>query len=289
LAPLHAGPYAHAVSGLPPAPSAVALGLATAKTYKFASADYPGAAGSLALDENASTLIGITQFTNVSGFSLKGGAYQLWVVPGGGVNEITGINTSGQVCGIYFDASQVEHGFIQTGNSVKNIDPPLSVGGNTTVWDINDKGVVVGSYEDSSMVTHGFSTKDGVSFVEIDYPGATATTATGINKKGDIVGYWIDSSMAIHGFLYSKTTFTSIDFPLAMDTYAYGINDSGVISGFFDDASFLDHGYIDTNGAFSQVDVAGAAGTELVRVKNTGAITGLYTDSNMEPHGLTGQ
>lgn len=293
LAPFHIGTHATLVpSGLPPTTSAVALGLAATKTYQFASGDYPGGGINLVLDENTSAILGVTEFSNtsLSGFTLRGGVYQMWVVPGGSENETLGINTSGQVVGIYVDASDLTHGFVQTGNNVKNIDEPDGQPGQTAVWDISDKGVMVGSWEDGSNVTHGFSTKDGVTFTSFDYPGSTYTQGSGINKKGDIVGWWEDSSNVVHGFLYSKGVFSSIDFPLATTTYAYGINDSGAIAGFFTDASMEEHGFLYSGGSFYQVDVAGAASTQLVRVKNSGAVTGVYTDAlNGEEHGLTGQ
>lgn len=48
---------------------------AAAKVYKFASADYPGAAGSLVFDENLSTVLGDSSFNSSFGFTLKGSNY----------------------------------------------------------------------------------------------------------------------------------------------------------------------------------------------------------------------
>ena len=115
-------------------------------------------------DENTSTIVGITGENLEGGFTQKGNVYQLFVVPGGSVAQPTAINAAGQVVGIYADSSNVAHGFLLTGNTVKNIDDPSGVAGSTIVFDINDKGEIVGSWQDSSSVTHAFSTKDGNTF-----------------------------------------------------------------------------------------------------------------------------
>jgi probable HAF family extracellular repeat protein len=288
---LHLGAYAKAASPEAPARDAVALGLAKAKTYKFASADYPGAGTSLVIDENLNTILGDTQFNNLLGFTLKGSNYQLLVLPGRGANEATGINTSGQIVGIYLDASGVQHGFLDNAGVVTNIDDPAALPQQTTPLDLNDGGEIVGEYEDSALVIHGFWTTDGVTFNNVDFPAATSTLVSGVNTAGDIAGQWTDASMVDHGFLLHGGVYTSLDFPLAKGTTAFGINDSGEIAGYFSDASGVFHGFIYSGGSFTQIDVAGAAQTQLTRIKNNGRITGVYVDAKMpsgETHGLTG-
>jgi hypothetical protein len=295
---LHLGRYAPVASSKPSARDAVALGLAKAKTYKFASADFPGAGMSLALDENllsngsVNTVLGVTQFTSPSGFTLKGGTYQLLVLPGAGANEALGINTGGQIVGVYLDASNVAHGFLDTAGVVTNIDDPAAAVGTTTVFDVNDSGEMVGFYQDGAAVYHAFWTTDGVTFNNFDFPGAKLTEAAGVNTAGDIVGVWEDAANVDHGFLLHGGLYTSFDFPLSTSTTAIGINDSGAIAGTFADASNVNHGFIYAGSSFTQVDVAGAAGTELTRIKNNGHVTGIYTDANKpsgESHGLTGR
>ena len=291
LAPLHLG--AHAGKAKPaaaPTNDAVAMGLATARVYKFASADYPGAATSLVFDENITTLaiLGDTQFTSASGFTLKGGNYQLLTLPGSLANISTGINSTSVIVGEYTDTSNTVHGFRFSGGVVTNIDDPNSTTGNTIPFDINDGGEIVGSYIDSSNVTHGFSTPDGVNFTTIDFPASIGTIAAGVDTAGDVVGQWEDASNMFHGFLLKGGVFTSFDFPLAKGTTAIGINDSGEIAGYYTDTSNVDHGFIYTAGNFIRVDVSGANSTQLTRIKKQGQITGLYSDVSSEEHGLTG-
>jgi len=261
----------------------------SSKTYQFASADYPGSATSLVLDENVTEAVGYTQEQdNVSGFTLKAGTYELFTVPSF-TNEITGINTAGQIVGIYADSSDTTHGFLDSGGVVTNIDDPSAKLDGTAPFDINDGGEIVGYFIDSSNLSHGFYTLDGgISFTDFDYPGATSTLASGVNKAGNIVGKWLDSSLNAHSFLLSKGTYSSFDFPSGSETTAIGINDSNEIAGYFADASGAYHGFIYSNGAFTQVDIAGAMGTQITRIKNNGRITGLYIDQLNESHGFTG-
>jgi len=273
---------------------AVTMGLAKAKVYRFASADYPGAFYSYVYDENKTTVLGQTALTTVgagvTGFTLTSGDYQLLILPGSmGNNSPIGINTAGNIVGTYTDDTGAPHGFLYAGGVVSNVDDPSANVGKTFPQGINDEGEIVGYYFDD-LGDHGFSTNDGVTFTAIDYPNAEATFAFGLNSTGEIVGSWEDLSGIFHGFWLSNGVFTSFDFPLATATYPGGINDSGEIAGYFTDASGMYHGFTLSGNAYSQIDVPSATGTQITRIKNNGHITGSYVDSlgAGESHGLTG-
>jgi hypothetical protein len=283
MAPLRLGPYATVPDlSRKPGPSAVELGLASAETYKFASADYPGAGVNFVFDENLSTILGDTEFTDVQGLTLKGNNYQLLSLPGSQDSEARGINTSSQIVATYRDVGGTLHGFLCGGGVVTNIDDPNATVGNTTPDGLNDAGEIVGSYIDNANVTHGFSTPDGVNFTDIDCPGAISTIATGVNTAGDIAGQYTDACMNVHGFLLKAGVFTTLDFPLATSSAAIGINDADEIAGYFTDASKVNHGFIYSANAFTQVDVAGATQTQLTRIKNNGHITGFMSTISEE-------
>jgi hypothetical protein len=173
---------ATSVGSKSPAPDAVALGLATARVYRFSSADYPGANSSVVFDMNTTT---------ETGFTLRGGVYQTFSVPGSAPGSaLTGINSSGAMVGVYTDTSNVTHGVLDVAGVFTKIDDPS---GPTTPFDINDNGEIVGGYSNGGV--HGFSTPDsGVTFSNFDYPGATATIAAGVNTAGVITGQWTDSA-----------------------------------------------------------------------------------------------
>jgi hypothetical protein len=60
-------------------------------------------------------------------------------------------------------------------------------------------------------------------FLPIDFPGATKTTAIGINDRGgDIVGGYLDSKNGVHVFFMSKGIATTIEVPTAVRTM--GVN-----------------------------------------------------------------
>jgi probable HAF family extracellular repeat protein len=268
-------------------PDAASLGLATARVYRFASADYPGAAASLVFDENTTTVVG--DANAFGGFTLKGGLYETLDVPGSSNSSdtlLTGINTSGEIVGVY-TSFLGQNGFLDDAGTFTT----LTYGGGGTIEPIgiNDSGEIVGAYIDTSSVVHGFSTLDsGTSYTIFDPPGSTGTEAAGVNSSGTICGEFTDATSKTHGFLYSGGVFTQIDFPLATTTVAIGINDSNEIAGYFTDSASINHGFIYSAGAFTEIDVVGATDTQLTRIKDKGQITGEYTDSASEQHGLTG-
>ena len=65
------------------APDAVAQGLAAAKVYAFATADYPGAAQSLVFDSDGTSAVGAfivdpsSSTSPATAFTFTGGAYQI--------------------------------------------------------------------------------------------------------------------------------------------------------------------------------------------------------------------
>src|SRR5450631_296109 len=235
-----------------PATDPVALGLAGSKSYAFTTADYPGASYSLVLDTNLTTAVGAFAYdgSTLQAFTLKGTTYKTLAVPGSTQSYAQGINTAGQIVGVYIDALGTTHGFFDNAGAFATIDYPGSV----VTWavDINDAGQIVGRYVDSAL--HGYLYQSGV-FTAINFPGSIGTSAQGINSNGDIVGYW---------------------------------NDTGVIAGLYLDASGLQHGFTYSGGAFTRVDVVGASGSLLTRVKNNKTVTGGFVDVLTELHGIKG-
>ena len=87
------------------APDAVTQGLATAKVFAFASADYPGAAFSLLFDSDGTTSVGAFIFDPTTGlptaFTFTGGAYQILPVLGSTASFAASINSAGLIVGTY--------------------------------------------------------------------------------------------------------------------------------------------------------------------------------------------
>jgi len=276
----------------PPHPNATARSSAratpVAKIYNFATADYPGAAVSIAFDNNARTTVGAFVFdpaaSLANAFTLKAGVYRILAVPGATASIAMAINQSDQVVGAYADAAGAVHGFLDVEGVFSNIDFPGAT--HTQAIGLNDSAQVVGDYIADDK-EHGFLYSGGA-YTAIDYPGGLITAATGINSAGDIVGAWLDSTGGVHGFLRRGGVFTSIDFPLASATVIWGINDGGDLAGYYADASAI-HGFVFANGAFNTVDVAGASLTLLTRINDKGQVAGVFLDALSEEHGLTGK
>jgi uncharacterized membrane protein len=276
------------------AENAVTRGLAVAKTYTFASVDYPGAAHSMVFDSDGVTEVGVFDFdpgsttSRPTAFTFTGGVYRIFTVPNSNTSSATGINAENVIVGMYQDLAGKRRGFEKRGATFSDIDYPGAIW--TQANGINDAGEIVGSFLDSSggsEVEHGFRYSSGT-FTAIDFPGGKATAAAGINAAGDVVGVWLGLT-ALHGFMLRAGAFTPIDFPLARKTTAWGINDAGEIAGDYSDDANKNHGFLFADGAFSTVDVAGARHTALTRIKNGGQVTGVYLDAVTGQHGHIGR
>src|SRR5579864_6634565 len=142
------------------APEAVAQGLAAAKVYAFATADYPGAAQSLVFDSDGTTAVGAfivdpsSSTSPVTAFTFTGGAYRIFTVPSSTVSIATGINGTGLIIGVYQDLANVRHGFANNGGTFSNVDFPGASG--TQAIGVNDAGQIVGDYFDAANAEHGF-------------------------------------------------------------------------------------------------------------------------------------
>src|SRR6516162_3181733 len=155
-----------------------------------------------------------------------------------------GINTSGQIVGVYGNASG-GHGFLLSGGTYTTIDEPLATGG-TSAQGINDVGQIVGVYINASG-RHGFLLNGGT-YTTLNDPLATGGTfAQGFNDMGQIVGQYLNAS-GFHGFLAVPNgdgTYTTLDDPLATagSTDAPSINTAGQIVGSYQNASG-GHGFL---------------------------------------------
>jgi hypothetical protein len=106
---------------------------------------------------------------------------------------------------------------------------------------------MVGIYFDSSGVQHGFSLKNGTTFTDITYPGATVTASDRINDTNVIVGlHGTSSSGPFMGYRKSGTKFTNILFPSSTETRCRGLNNAGVIVGRYTDSGGVIHGMMVT-------------------------------------------
>jgi len=157
------------------------------------------------------------------------GTYTQIDVPGALFTQCFGVNTKGDLVGLYEDASGVDHGFLLSGGVYTDID---DLGWSLAVPSgIDDEGQIVG-YVSNYPAFSGFLYDVGAqAFTELNYPGATITIANGINNAGNIVGYYEVGEAVTNGFELVGSAYSEISRSSAVMTQAYGITSAGYIFG----------------------------------------------------------
>ncbi len=128
-------------------------------------------------------------------------------------------------------------------------------------------------------------------YVPLDFPAASSTTATGVNNHSDVVGYY-SLGTSVHGFLFSGGVFTTIDVPGAQATLTGGVNDSGDIVGhWFDQIApgHNAHAFLRHSGAFTMFDYPGAIATLALGINGAGVIAGNFVAADGSVHGFIRQ
>jgi hypothetical protein len=106
-----------------------------------------------------------------------------------------GINTAGDIVGIWSDATG-SHGFLLQAGAFTPINFPLAT--STTAVGINDTGEIAGFYSDAAGNTHGFIYASGA-FSTVDVAGARGTQLTRIKNGGPVTGVFTDALNEQHG------------------------------------------------------------------------------------------
>ncbi|MFZ0392986.1 MAG: chitobiase/beta-hexosaminidase C-terminal domain-containing protein, partial [Terracidiphilus sp.] len=174
-----------------------------------------------------------------------------------------GIDTAGDVVGVYADSNNAYHGFLLPANSTTPIEfddpdaPTTTSERGTFPMGINDNGQIVGFYTtccyNTTSAYYGFLLAAGnfapgnftasANYTTIMAPGAgTGETANGVkegttplalNASGVVTGYYVDANGNRHGFIYNSATtaFTNpqIDGPGATTNTGHGGSFSGTV------------------------------------------------------------
>ena len=167
----------------------------------------------------------------------------------------TGIDTVGDIGGVYEDTNVVYHGFVRAANgTITTFDVPAAstvanLGDQGTVpLSMNTAGVIVGTYADAKSAYHGFVRAADGTITTFDAPGAATgwrqgTVPLGVDTAGDLTGYYRDTNNAYHGFVRAANgTTTTINVPGAgtgafQGTIGVSVNDSGIITGSYTNTS----------------------------------------------------
>ncbi len=274
----------------------------SAPHYVFSSAgNYPGAFQTLPNGANLSLIVGyfIPTTGNTHAYIQSGLPFFDGSVPGFLVAEPTNsfssylfsVNTQGIAAGGYCRVGTrcnggelfAAHGYTYAYSSrvVTVIDYPGSM--STAVYGINDEGTVVGGFCPTLVqcpiglaltADHGFIDDAGV-FTQLDFPGASETTAFGINSSGTVVGIYANDVVQ-HSFIYENGVYTDVNFPGANWTDATAINDLGVIVGYYQDANFNVNGFMYYQGQWAQINVQPGNTTAVIGINRHNDLVGTW-------------
>jgi len=131
-------------------------------------------------------------------------SYSFLTVPGAAPNSTYpgSINEKGQVFGLFYDSSGMEHGFLEEAGTYTTIDAPGAGQRGTNGIGINNHGTMVGQWFDGTGASQGFVLTSAGLFTTVDYPGPALTSVNNINGRGDICGvYWHNPSGAERVFI----------------------------------------------------------------------------------------
>src|SRR5262249_17750263 len=111
-----------------------------------------------------------------------------------------GINASGQVVGLYFDANFFNfHSFLLSSGQYTILPAdPNAYPATTVAYGINNPGQILAT--NCTPHTSGFLLSGG-QYTTFDPPNSTFTQPTGINDRGQIVGFYQYNNGAFLGFL----------------------------------------------------------------------------------------
>ncbi len=203
-------------------------------------------------------------------------------VPNSGTTAAFGINNTGQIVGIFADATG-GHGFLKNGGTFTTIDVPNAVP--TSANGINNVGQIVGTFGPSNAPLPYVRDVTGkVTTINVPSPGG-ATAGYGINDAGQIVGAFGNCCVQ-QGFLGDVggtiTTFNPFN---SFRTEAHGINNHGQIVGWYaaNTLPFGIHGYV---GGIT-IDVPNANGfTVALGINGNGQIVGAFGGAGGVAHGF---
>ncbi len=204
------------------------------------------------------------------------------------IDDVAGINASGQALVVGFDNAQVK--LVSYVDDLKiGTTTPIDLAGlnNVVPTAINDAGQIAGMYSDPNAAGQSdvFFYDPATGKTEtLDPPGSgSLLLVTGMNNADQIVGEYDDNQNHTHGFIYNAATglFETINAPNSLGGMTVaGINNEGqVVGSYYDGVSSHGFVYDSSSYTFETVDVPGAYSTGLTGINNSGQVIGEYQDA----------
>ena len=237
---------------------------------------------------------------------------------------VVGIDTAGDVAGVWVDANNVPHGFVRAASTGATTKFDVTAGGTcvataygTTPTGMDAAGNIVGLTRDANGIYHGFvraASTGAITCFNVAGAGTNqgngfsqGTKPVAINATSGIVGTYDDANNVYYGFVRANGTISTFSAPDAgTSKYAAGnqgtqpnsINDSGAIAGNYDDSSSVMHGFIrSSTGTITEFDAPNAGScrgsnsdhatsTFVSSIDAAGDVAGFYYDASCVQHGF---
>jgi uncharacterized membrane protein len=236
-------------------------------------------------------IIAMGAMTTVAANAERGRTYTAIDIPGAASTLAQGINSRGDVVGLYVDGSGT-HGFVARNGSFTTIDYPGAA--YTDARGINARGEIVGSYRMSGeppVNLHGYLRSKHGEFTPIDFPDHTNTIAQRITSTGVILGCRHDADMmaTMRGVMINGRDTSEVAEIGAFASMNNGSTpDGSLLVGLFTD---MDTGrgraYLLYGGdTFIPFDVPGSVSTSGWDVNGNGQVVGVYRDAADKIHGF---
>lgn len=195
-----------------------------------------------------------------------------------------GINESGQIAGLYYEANTY-HAFITGPNGVGMTDLNISNLTPYSVSGLNNSGQIAGQ-QLSNNEYHAFITgPNGTGLTKLEeLHGVTNSTASGINNSGQVIGYSTIPSGS-WGFVTDSNGVGVTNLGGAMP---FGINDSGEVVGrlFNNDGFIYSHGGITNLSMLEPVIESNWTDITPMDINNNGEIVGYGINENGDYEGF---
>ena len=257
--------------------------------------------------------------------ALAQGTYTQFDVPGSLGTEGFGIDTAGDITGLYVDSSDNWHGFLLSSGTYTTIDYPGAT--QTYPYGVNDLGQIVGySYPSDQGFLYDVQAQ---TFTIISYPNTSSTLPFAINNAGTIAGVVDHGANKFQGFVLVGSTYRHIApprtivssvngitapgtlfgmagnrtaqlifsfdqgkysqrvIPNAPGAYVNGVNPAGTaLVGFYNPSSGVTAGFIYQKNALTTLQFPGSNFTRPGGINAAGEVVGFFEDSSGNGHGF---
>ncbi len=209
--------------------------------------------------------------------SFSQGTYTRFDVPNGSNTSLNGINSAGDIVGLYTVSDNTYHGFLYRSGVYTTIDYPGA--GGTQLSGINDVDQIVGSttsYSNTGFI-YDIATQ---AFTTVSFPGSIGTFPLAIDNTGTIVGAYRDASSTMHGFELRGSVYLDVDPGNFKTSFVRGISNSGVLAGYVLIGQ-IPYNFLSKRGSYRKVTIPNAPSAAVWGINRSGtALVGEYTPAS---------